>query len=450
MRETEMKKKLLVFGVLGAVAIPAAALAQGTNVTIYGTLNVDFERVEAKDTSTSGPGNSLVGAPPATAPELDPRNRVSSNASNIGFRGTEDLGNGLKAIFQLESLVNVDTGGGNLGGRNSHVGLSGGWGTLFYGQWDTPFRILSVRQDAWYATGIGAYNSMVGTPGFGVAGIPTLSGSPGSFGTAPSVAAGPAVGAAANASFDRRQGDSVQYWSPLWAGLAFRVGYSANEAKSADNAVPEINPYTWSAGVTYTNGPLYLAAGYEEHIDWFGLSSLTTRAGVGGTAAVSSSEDNGIKFGAGYSFGNTTINLIWERLEYENDSSSATVNVGTLAAPVIVARVEQFERDLVYLNLLHKIGNWTIRASYAHADDGDCELVGIGGCSTRDLGAAAWSIGTSYTFSKRTDAYALLTRVNNDNLARYSLGGAAGTSLSPAGAVGYENNGVALGIRHTF
>jgi predicted porin len=445
-----MKKKLSAFVVVGAAAIPAAALAQGTNVAIYGTLNVDFERVEAKDTSRSGPGNSLVGAPSVASPELDPRNRVSSNASNIGFRGTEELGNGLKAIFQCESTAAIDGGTAGFCTRNSHVGLSGAWGTFFYGQWDTPFRILSVRQDAWYATGIAAYNSMVGSPGFGVAGIPTLSGSPGSFGTAPSVAAGPAVGAAANASFDRRQGDSVQYWSPLLAGFALRVGYSANEAKSADNAVPEINPYTWSAGITYINGPLYLAAGYEEHIDWFGLTSLTTRAGVGGTAAVSSSEDKGIKLGAGYRFGNTTINLIWERLEYENDSNSATVNVGTVAAPVNVSRVEQFERDLIYLNLLHKIGNWMIRASYAHADDGECELVGAGGCSTRDLGANAWSIGASYTLSKRTDLYALFTRVDNDDFASYSFGGAAGTSLRPAGAVGYENNGVALGIRHTF
>jgi predicted porin len=443
-----MNKKLIALPGLAALVISAAALAQGTNVTIYGRLNVDFERVDAKDTSTSGPGNSLVAAPAASAPEFDPRNRVTSNASNIGFRGTEDLSNGLKAIFQCESSATIDNGTGTFCSRNSHLGLTAGWGTVFYGQWDTPFKIISSPRDAWYYTGLAASNGIIGTPGFGVPGAPTVSGTPGSFGTAAAAAAAPTVGVATNATFDRRQGDSVQYWTPNWAGFSFRVGYSANEGKSADNAVPEINPDTWSASVTYTNGPLELGAGYEKHRDWFGLSSLTTRAGPGGTASVTSSDDTGIKLTAGYRFGNTTINAIWERLEYENDSNSATVNVGTTAAPVNVPRVEQYERDAFYISVLHAFGQWTIRASYAQADDGECDLVGAGSCSTRDLGANAWAIGASYSLSKRTELYAFFTRVDNDDLASYTFGGAAGTALRPG--VGFENNGVALGIRHGF
>src|SRR5688572_17828799 len=89
-RRDLMNKKPIALTIASALVTPAAAFAQGTNVTIYGRLNVDFERVEAKDTSTSGPGNNLVAAPAASAPEFDPRNRVTSNASNMGFRGTED------------------------------------------------------------------------------------------------------------------------------------------------------------------------------------------------------------------------------------------------------------------------------------------------------------------------------------------------------------------------
>jgi predicted porin len=68
--------------------------------------------------------------------------------------------------------------------------------------------------------------------------------------------------------------------------------------------------------------------------------------------------------------------------------------------------------------------------------------------STRDLGANAWAIGASYSLSKRTELYAFFTRVDNDDLASYTFGGAAGTALRPG--VGFENNGVALGIRHGF
>ncbi|MGH8771704.1 MAG: porin, partial [Burkholderiales bacterium] len=134
-----MKKKLLALVLSNLFS--AGAFAQGSNVTVYGTLNADFENVE-RDGATSPPdaGNSFVPSSavlgsPITGADLESRNRVSSNSSNIGFRGTEDLGNGLKAIFQLESSINLDAGGGNLGGRNSNVGLTGAWGTVFYGQW---------------------------------------------------------------------------------------------------------------------------------------------------------------------------------------------------------------------------------------------------------------------------------------------------------------------------
>jgi predicted porin len=416
-----MNKKLIALAVVGALSAPAA-LAQGTNVTLYGTLNVDFERVEAKD--------SEIGA------ELDARNRVSSNSSNIGFRGTEDLGNGLKAIFQCESSANIDNGGAGLCTRNTHVGLSGRWGTLFYGQWDTPYKFVSLSQDAWYATGIASGNTIFGTPGFGVL-TSTASGTPGTIGTA------------ANASFDVRRGDSVQYWSPDWAGFAFRVMYSANEGKSSDppGALPgvpgavDLNPYTAGAAITYTNGPLYLNVAYEYHNDFFGLNSLGIGAAAPSAALNDSSKDQGAKAGVGYRFGNTTINLIYEWLQYENDGGAA-------------GDVEQYERNMIYVSLLHKIGNWTIRGYHAWADEGNCDLVGGGNCAfDSDTDAKAFALGASYSLSKRTDLYALYTQVANEDNASYTFGtnalrpGAVG--VLPA-ASGFENKGIALGIRHAF
>jgi hypothetical protein len=80
-KERAMDKKLIARSLAGLFAVPFCALAQGTNVTIYGTLNADFERVEAKDTTRDGSFNSITRAASTgpTAPELDPRNRVSSN-----------------------------------------------------------------------------------------------------------------------------------------------------------------------------------------------------------------------------------------------------------------------------------------------------------------------------------------------------------------------------------
>ena len=90
-----MNKKLVAVAVAGVLAAPLAAQAQTANVTLYGRLNLDY-----------GSG--------ATCKQLDRecqrhRNttnrsyRVSSNSSRFGVRGTESLGGGLNAIFQIES-----------------------------------------------------------------------------------------------------------------------------------------------------------------------------------------------------------------------------------------------------------------------------------------------------------------------------------------------------------
>lgn len=440
-----MQKKLLAWAVATAFAAPLAAYAQGSNVVIYGTFNVDLENVERDHATVGGAGNSLVGAPPAAnAADLVSRNRVSSNSSNIGFRGTEDLGiAGLKAIFQLESGLNIDAGGGNLGGRNSNVGLSGPWGTVFYGIWDTPYKFVTLRQDAWYATGIAAGTQIYGGPGFNV-GTTTQSGRvgvtavqavvPGTTTPIAGVFTTAGVAGAPDASFDRRQGNSVQYWTPLFAGLSARLAYSANEQRSADNANPNIDPTIASGAVLYENGPIYANLTYEHHKDYFGLFGLTNVAASGPSATNQGSNDRGYKVGVGYTlFGTTTINLVVERLEYE---------VGQTAA----GAVTEYNREAVYAAVLHKIGPGTIRVSWGKGFSGDCEVNGAAACSTAGLAAQGASVGYSHSFSKRTDLYVLYTYVDNERLASYNFGVNA---LSGAG-VGSDPSGFALGVRHAF
>ncbi|MGI9045236.1 MAG: porin [Burkholderiales bacterium] len=437
-----MHKKLLAWAVATAFAAPLAAYAQGSNVVIYGTFNVDLENVERDHATVGGAGNSLVGAPAAgNAADLTSRNRVSSNSSNIGFRGTEDLGiAGLKAIFQLESGLNIDSGGGNLGGRNSNLGLTGPWGTVFYGLWDTPYKFVTLRQDAWYATGIANGDTIYGTPGFGVA-TTTQSGrvgAPAVTVTVPTVPAttittAAAVSGAPDASFDRRQGNSVQYWTPVFAGLSARLAYSANEQRSADNANPNINPTIASGAVLYENGPIYANLTYEHHKDYFGLFGLTNNALQNPSATNQGSNDRGFKAGVGYTFfGTTTFNVIAERLEYK---------VGQTAA----GAVTEYNREALYASLLHKIGPGTIRVSWGKGFGGDCKANGVA-CSTAGLAGQAAAVGYSHSFSKRTDVYVLYTYIDNERLAQYNFGINA---LAGAG-VGSDPSGFALGVRHAF
>ena len=117
-----MKKSLLALAVLGAFA--GAASAQ-TNVTVYGLVDAGIQRT---DTDNSGARWGLDSG-------LQSGNR-------LGFKGSEDLGGGLSAIFTLESGFNLDDGtqaqGGRLFGRQAWVGLNGGFGTVKFGRQYTP------------------------------------------------------------------------------------------------------------------------------------------------------------------------------------------------------------------------------------------------------------------------------------------------------------------------
>src|ERR1700675_3301816 len=109
-----MNKKLLAIAIAGVVAAPLAQ-AQTANVTLYGRLNMDAEVIlQAKqDTAVT----------PSQGPLKQNIYRVSSNSSRLGVRGTESLGGGLNAIFQIENSVNAGSGGGVTSSRETFAGL---------------------------------------------------------------------------------------------------------------------------------------------------------------------------------------------------------------------------------------------------------------------------------------------------------------------------------------
>src|SRR5450759_480411 len=127
-----MQKKIIALAIASALTAPALAFADTANANFYGVLNGDVELVKA-------------GGAPATA--ATSRGRITSNASRFGVNGSDDLGNGLSAIYPVESRVNLagteTSGGAGVfdGIRNTNLGLKGAFGTAFVGQWDTPFKV---------------------------------------------------------------------------------------------------------------------------------------------------------------------------------------------------------------------------------------------------------------------------------------------------------------------
>ncbi len=213
-----MNKKLVAVAIAGLLAAPLAQ-AQTANVTLYGRMNLDMEVVNAKgDRNSAGLGgndNNVF--------------RVSSNSSRFGFRGTESLGGGLSAIFQIESSVDADAGGGTIAARETFVGLQGGWGTFKMGNFLSPYDDIT---------------SIFGS-------VPTLidryPGEPGNLGRQVRIRT-------PNGGFDNRNPNSVRYDSPIMAGFNGSIQYSSIGATRTTtrraSRVPTAASGRWAASTT--------------------------------------------------------------------------------------------------------------------------------------------------------------------------------------------------------
>jgi len=234
-----MKKSLLALAVLGAFA--GAASAQ-TNVTVYGV-------VDAGLTHESGSGSA--GSVTKLATGVFSGNR-------LGFKGTEDLGGGLKANFQLENGFNLDNGtlrqGGALFGRQAHVGLSGGFGAVDVGRIYDPLFIALDSVDP-FDTGLA--------------------------GTASNLMAAGVAGAGTGATHDNnifgdvRVNNAISYTTPNLGGFSANALYALGEVAGNTSA-----NRTYSLSGTYANGPLFATLVYANNNN--ATNTNTTKVALAG------------------------------------------------------------------------------------------------------------------------------------------------------------------------
>jgi len=211
-----MKKSLIALAVL---ATTGAAFAQ-SNVTLYGRMDasVGSNRVDGVSTTQLFSGNLTT--------------------SRLGLRGTEDLGGGLKANFQLESALTVDDGtAGSLRfGRASWVGLSGGFGAVRLGLMDSPYKDI-------YDMGVS--NNLYDSE-FTPTKIAYLSGG---------------VGTASGVSdYSSRPSNMIRYDSPSFGGFSGSVGYAFDENVAPATANSEITAFN----LRYRGGPLDVGVAYQD------------------------------------------------------------------------------------------------------------------------------------------------------------------------------------------
>ncbi|QDZ30292.1 porin [Noviherbaspirillum sp. UKPF54] len=206
-----MKKSLLALAVLGAVA--GVANAQ-TNVTVYGVVDAGIARESGDVAGTAWKLASGV-----------------QSGNRLGFKGTEDLGGGLKANFQLENGFNVDTGTqrqGALFGRQAFVGLSGNFGAVNLGRQYNPLFIALDSIDP-FGTGLtGASTNLM----------------------------------AGGSNGDVRVNNAITYTSPNMSGLSATALYGFGE-QAGDTS--KNRNYALSAN--YANGPVAAVLAYSNTND---------------------------------------------------------------------------------------------------------------------------------------------------------------------------------------
>jgi len=258
-----MKKSLIALAVLAA---SGAAMAQ-SSVTLYGIADVWVGNVSVDDGTTD------------TSTTLMHSGGVST--SRWGMKGSEDLGGGLKANFQLESAVSMDTGASTGFDRQAWVGFSGNFGDVRFGRVSSPFDNVQAASTALWDSDL----SPVNNPGGGV------------FRTA--------------SGYTSKPTNTIYYKTPSFSGFGGEVSYSLDE-DNEDGVFQPTEIAITSLSLTYAAGPFAAQFAYQEE----------------DRNTVADDDFTFMRLGASYNFGMATAKATYGRAE----NATGTVSGATHTA----------------------------------------------------------------------------------------------------------------------
>lgn len=331
-----MKKTIISTAIVTALAAPVA----NADVTVYGKVHLSIDYAQNDALSND-----------------DGLWSVYSRSSRIGFKGTEDLGNGLSLIWKAETGYDFSDGGAwGDSGRNAYIGLTGNWGTFLYGNHDTPYKM------AYYSTGIDMMDATI----IDMNGI-------GSF-------------------EENRFPNTIAYITPDMNGLTVAASIRPGEgANGTENRI--LNAYSIAA--MYSINGLNLAIAYEDEDDlsYKGSGDDNDRLMVGAgytlnnlSIAVAFADDNELRqrsFGAsvGYAFGNNKLVVNWGR--DDNEAGNADSHESAYGGS---------QEDSWGIGLAHTLSKRTTAyAAYATSDD-DSQI------NTEMNATSGFSVGMIHNF----------------------------------------------------
>ena len=362
-----MQKKIIALAIASAMTVPALAYA---DATVYGMARLSVDMVNDGAATTSASTNRLV-----------------SNNSRIGVKGSEDLGGGLSAIWQMEATVALDAGTDNtttntqktsLFNRNTFLGLkSNDMGTLVLGLNDAPYKTSTRKLDVFIDT--------VAADNRGLAGVALMGG--GSTG------------------HDARRANSITYTSPSMSGMSFAAGSVFGAETATGVTGTQKKGSALSLAGMYEQGPIYATLAYD--------SLKYGDAGTGDLGGVADAESKAFKLGGSYSMDQITVNAV---IEQDKATVAGTEAKGT------------------NLYLAGKFGiSSTDAVKLAYTKRGETESAGV------KLGndVSQFAVGYDHAMSKSTTVYALYTKLTDN--------GPNGTLTTNA-----DPSTLSVGMNHSF
>ncbi|MAF02033.1 MULTISPECIES: porin [Herbaspirillum] len=387
-----MKKSLLALAVLGAFA--GAAQAQTSSVTIYGIIDTGVVYTSKAVNGTANGTGSKFGV-----------NSAVIQGSRIGFKGVEDLGGGLSAVFNLETGFKNDTGAlddskttNTLFRRKSVVGLAGGFGTVLLG------RQTDFADSISYLTSVADFGFMTGSVGHN---LDRLEGT--------------------------RSNNSVSYTTNNMGGFTGNLFYGFGEQAGRTSA-----GQAFGIGGKYDNGPLGLGINYFQSKQ--GATPADTSLLIGTTNAgdVNNSGNSAAKVlnvAASYQFGPARVYANYNRVKQDLNTASPTALPSKTLGSANKADIYEVGTAYSLTPNLKLLGAVThTRADFNSSSKGKLTQI---------------SLGTDYWLSKRTDLYAFLANIRASDMANSGVYGDA-TGNAATGGADASQTLVAVGVRHKF
>jgi len=289
---------------------------------------------------------------------------IASNSSRIGFKGDKKLKYGLTGVYKIESGIDLEGESGTLSARNRYAGLKHkDFGTVIGGYHDTPYKTFGKKAGV-FADTIGDRRGVLGADGEG------------------------------SNTFNTRGKKSVMYTSPNISGVEVRAMWATGAMKDGTN---DKDPLL-SGSVVYKQKMFYVGASYEDQ---------------------KSKDATGMRLGGGAIFGDTKVNLMFEKLSSDTDKLDRPAYGGSVS---------------------HKMGATTLKA----------HLFILGEYTdTDDSGAMLYAIGADHKLDKKVSMYAMIAGVSNQDNGAVNLA-ASGHGEKYTSAAGDSLMGASVGMVYKF